>query len=58
MAASLRVEEESGVFSGRLHPHNGYYAGDFSGRPARRADVAVPSLSRWGTPSAPPGSCG
>lgn len=30
MAASLVIEEESGTFSGSVHPHNGYYAGDFS----------------------------
>ena len=30
MAASLVIEEESGTFSGSAHPHNGYYAGDFS----------------------------
>lgn len=28
MSAFL-VEEEAGTCSGRLHPHNGYYAGDF-----------------------------
>ena len=30
MAASRFVEQESGTYSGRVHPHNGYYAGDFS----------------------------
>ncbi len=30
MAASIFVEVESGTYSGRVHPHNGYYAGDFS----------------------------
>jgi hypothetical protein len=31
MAASLYVEEESGSYTARFqHPHNGYYAGDFS----------------------------
>jgi hypothetical protein len=39
MAATIPVETESGSYSsGRVHPHNGYYAGDFtttrSGRPA------------------------
>ena len=29
MAAPLFIEEETGTFTGR-HPHNGYYAGDFS----------------------------
>ena len=30
MAASMVVEEDSGTCAGWLHPHNGYYAGDFS----------------------------
>jgi hypothetical protein len=30
MAASIFVELESGTSAGRVHPHNGYYAGDFS----------------------------
>lgn len=30
MAASIVVEEESGVFARRLHSHNGYYAGAFA----------------------------
>jgi hypothetical protein len=33
MAASIVIEEESGTYSGRVHPHNGYYAGDFTTRP-------------------------
>lgn len=30
MAATISIEEESGVFARHLHSHNGYYAGDFS----------------------------
>ena len=30
MAASIPVEMESGASAGRVHAHNGYYAGDFS----------------------------
>jgi hypothetical protein len=30
MARALVIEEESGACSGFLHPHNGYYAGDFT----------------------------
>ena len=29
MAASISIELESGTSAGRVHPHNGYYAGDF-----------------------------
>ncbi len=29
MAASISIEQESGTFGGRMHHHNGYYAGDF-----------------------------
>lgn len=40
MAASRFIEEESGTYTGRFrHPHNGYYAGDFSQTP-----VTVPDL--------------
>jgi hypothetical protein len=38
MAASLIIEQESGVVTS-LHPHNGYYAGDFSGQPVRPLSV-------------------
>ena len=34
MSRSLVIEEERGTCSGFVHPHNGYYAGDFSIRPA------------------------
>jgi len=34
MATSLVIEEESGTCTGYVHPHNGYYAGDFSLRTA------------------------
>jgi hypothetical protein len=30
MAASITLEEESGVYARHLHSHNGYYAGDFA----------------------------
>ena len=32
MAATISIEEEAGTTSGCVHPHNGYYAGDFSVR--------------------------
>ena len=36
MASSRIIEEESGTYYARpRHPHNGYYAGDFSGQPLR-----------------------
>jgi hypothetical protein len=39
MAASLMVEEEIGTYTATPHPHNGYYAGDFS-RSAHLSDKA------------------
>ena len=40
MAASRFIEEESGTYTARpRHPHNGYYAGDFSQSP-----LTVPEL--------------
>ena len=41
MAASLLIEEESGTTQGH-HPHNGYYAGDFSDQPFH----PIPPLAR------------
>lgn len=33
MAATIDIETESGVFTGPIRKHRGYYAGDFSARP-------------------------
>jgi hypothetical protein len=33
MAATIDIEIESGVFTGPVRQHQGYYAGDFSRRP-------------------------
>jgi hypothetical protein len=30
MAASIAIEQESGMTAGRTHAHNGYYAGQFA----------------------------
>ena len=35
MAATIDIEIESGVFTGPVQQHRGYYAGDFSGTPCR-----------------------
>ena len=43
MSRALIVEEESGTCRGWIHPHNGYYAGDFSG--SARATVETASSS-------------
>lgn len=37
MSASITVEEERGTYRRSPHPHNGYYAGDFS-----RLDLTAP----------------
>ena len=40
------IEEESGTYSPRrVHPHNGYYAGDFSSVPFKQADLRT--LPAW-----------
>jgi hypothetical protein len=44
MATSLVVEEERGTCTGYVHPHNGYYAGDFSFRTARTVEVSATVL--------------
>jgi hypothetical protein len=44
MAASLLIEEESGVYRSSLHQHNGYYAGDFSKRFPEEPEAQIISL--------------
>jgi len=46
MAASITIEEERGTYAGSPHPHNGYYAGDFSRFPAPVGSVPPP-LEDW-----------
>ena len=46
MAASITIEEERGTYVGSPHPHNGYYAGDFSWYPAPVGSVPPP-LEEW-----------
>lgn len=43
MARALVIEEESGTYRGHVHPHNGYYAGDFS----NFADVSFPQAAAY-----------
>ncbi len=45
MAASISIEQESGTSAGRVHPHNGYYAGDFGA-------VWHVAPAAWGAPIA------
>ena len=33
MAGKIPVEFDTGTYRGHVHPHNGYYAGDFSDVP-------------------------
>jgi len=40
MARALVIEEESGTYRGHVHPHNGYYAGDFAGYTVSTPDPA------------------
>jgi len=36
------IEVESGTYAPRsVHPHNGYYAGDFSSTPFRQPDLSA-----------------
>ena len=37
MTEMFTIEEESGTYTGSLHRHNGYYAGDFTRNPVRSA---------------------
>jgi hypothetical protein len=53
MATSLVIEEESGTYTGHVHPHNGYYAGSFSRMPATLEVSATVLLFRPATVRAP-----
>ena len=46
MARALVIEEESGTYTGRRHPHNGYYAGDFSVSRSATVEAALSASSR------------
>ena len=46
MARALVIEEESGTYTGRRHPHNGYYAGDFSAPRSAILETAQSASSR------------
>jgi hypothetical protein len=53
MAASLNFEEEHGIYTGTPHPHNGYYAGDFSAHRFLTQDQLA-ALYRSPGPGIPP----
>jgi hypothetical protein len=47
MAASLCIEQESGTYTARFrHPHNGYYAGDFSQKSGSESGLRVSRAER------------
>ena len=53
MAASLFIEEESGTYTARFrHPHNGYYAGDFSQTSRSGSELRVSYAERRDVPRA------
>jgi hypothetical protein len=53
MAASMIVEEESGTYPARFsHPHNGYYAGDFSQTSRSGSELRTSSVERRDLPRA------
>ncbi|HET6920739.1 MAG TPA: hypothetical protein VFI46_14925 [Jiangellaceae bacterium] len=43
MAATISIEQETGTSRGWVHPHNGYYAGDFARPPQPRTSNGVTS---------------
>jgi hypothetical protein len=44
MATSWCIEIETGTSTGQLHPHNGYYAGEFFATVADQASSAAAEL--------------
>jgi hypothetical protein len=48
MAASILIEEERGTYTRSPHPHNGYYAGDFSSVAYKQLDPrTLLAMTRW-----------
>jgi hypothetical protein len=48
MTAQRFIEEESGTYRGhRIHPHNGYYAGDFADVALAAVGPTRPAPSPW-----------
>jgi hypothetical protein len=52
MTEMFTIEEESGTYTGSVHTHNGYYAGDFTHTPrstarelAELAKLQVPTFT-------------
>jgi hypothetical protein len=45
------TEDERGTYVGTRHHHNGYYAGDFSGRPFPTAPLADLMTMRAASPA-------
>jgi hypothetical protein len=54
MPASLIIEQESGTWTGSIHPHNGYYAGDFSDVPPPTQSQLAALMSLCGDPAQRP----
>jgi hypothetical protein len=46
------IEEDSGTYTGSIHPHNGYYAGDFTRIPTRMASQ-IAALANLRHPTVP-----
>jgi hypothetical protein len=53
MAASLIIEIESGTWTGEIHPHNGYYAGDFSDVPPATQSQLAELMTQCGETAQP-----
>jgi hypothetical protein len=53
MAASLLIEQESGTYIGRIrHPHDGYFAGEFSQTSRWASELRVSYTQRRDVPRA------
>ncbi len=46
MSASYVIEEDHGTYTRSRHPHNGYYAGDFSGPDRATRGFPMPAVTR------------
>ena len=49
MSTQILLEEERGTYTGHVHPHNGYYAGDFNLDPVHDTETPL-----WGNAESRP----
>jgi hypothetical protein len=55
MAAPRIIEQDFGIWSEQIHPHNGYYSGNHSVAQHQSQRATHEQLQRWATEMTTPG---